>query len=220
LTWNNAPLAQENVSAAWVDPLDSFPGFPGVARQWDVSRAVSEAYASGGPLRLSLYDADWAYHSGKYFVTSDAEEWNEEARPALRVTWGYPQDVLQKTAVPYSGELGDAIDFTLSLSGTGQGLWLTDTLPIGIGAPSDIEIEGSTVMPVYDSVQHSLTWSDAPPPEQDVMIHYRVMITTAEPKVLVNRAQLSDLDRVLATATVRVTANGYKLHLPLVLKGD
>ncbi len=88
LTWNNAPLAVENVAAAWADPLDPLPPWPGVPRQWDVSLAVARAHAAGTPLRLALYESDWAMHSGKYFVTSDTDDWGQAARPTLRVTWG------------------------------------------------------------------------------------------------------------------------------------
>lgn len=90
LTWNNAPLALENIGKAWVDPLPGFPGWPGVEREWDISYAVSQAYLSGQPLRIVLYEADTAYHSGKYFVSSDSGDWNEIARPTLKVTWGDP----------------------------------------------------------------------------------------------------------------------------------
>ena len=87
LTWNNAPLAAENVSQAWVDPI-TFPGWPGVVREWDVSRAVAEAYAAGESVKLVLYESDSAYHSGKYFVSSDTGDWNAEGRPTLTVVWG------------------------------------------------------------------------------------------------------------------------------------
>ena len=90
LTWNNGPLARENVAAAWADPLLSSPGWPGAARTWDVSGAVAEAYAAGHPLRLALYEADSAYHSGKYFVSSDTGDWNAAGRPELSVRWGQP----------------------------------------------------------------------------------------------------------------------------------
>lgn len=90
ITWNNAPLALENIGQAWVDPLVTFPGWPGVEREWDVSYGVAQAYTSGRPLRLVLYEADTAYHSGKYFSSSDAADWNEIGRPTLSVTWGDP----------------------------------------------------------------------------------------------------------------------------------
>jgi hypothetical protein len=88
ITWNNAPLAYENTGGSWVGPITDWPGWPGVARTWDVSYAVARAYARGEPLRLILYEADSDYHSGKYFVSSDTGDWNLEGRPCLRVWWG------------------------------------------------------------------------------------------------------------------------------------
>lgn len=91
LTWNNAPLAEENVSQARVDPILSFPGWPGVARSWELSYAVAQAYSNGTAfLNLALYSADGGYHSGKYFVTSDTGDWNAAGRPTLEVIWGEP----------------------------------------------------------------------------------------------------------------------------------
>lgn len=90
LTWNNAPIADENVSLAWVEPISSYPGWPGIPYTWDLSRAVSRAYARGESLRLVLYSADSAMHSGKYFLSSDEEPLNAVARPTLDVTWGNP----------------------------------------------------------------------------------------------------------------------------------
>lgn len=86
INWNNAPLATENVAATIVEPI---PGghspWPGTPRDWNVSKAVADAYAAGQPLRLVLYSADGAYHSGKYFHSSDADV---AGRPVLTVTWG------------------------------------------------------------------------------------------------------------------------------------
>jgi hypothetical protein len=91
LTWNNAPLASENITGTWVDPLPAFPGWPGVPRQWNVSRAVAQAYATGQPLRLAMYSADEPYHSGRYFSSSDVGDWDEVGRPTLTVAWGEPR---------------------------------------------------------------------------------------------------------------------------------
>jgi hypothetical protein len=90
MTWNNAPLAQENISQAWVDPILIFPGWPGVEWRWNISRAVAQAYQAKQSLRLVLYDADTAQHSGKYFISSDTGEWNATGRPTLIVTYGDP----------------------------------------------------------------------------------------------------------------------------------
>jgi hypothetical protein len=93
LTWNNAPLASENISSVWVNPTTTGCG-PSwntcPAYRWDVSRAVAQAYTTGQSLRLVFYSADNNYHSGKYFVSSDTGDWNEKNRPTLLVHWGDP----------------------------------------------------------------------------------------------------------------------------------
>jgi hypothetical protein len=89
ITWNNAPLAGENLSGTWVEPV-AFPGWPGIPHAWDVTRAFVDAMATGQPLRLALYSADGAYHSGRYFSASEAPDWNATARPTLYIVWGEP----------------------------------------------------------------------------------------------------------------------------------
>jgi hypothetical protein len=89
LTWNNDPQPQENVSQAWVPVAGNCvaPCFP---RNWDVSYAVAKAYAAGGPISFALYSSDFEYDSGKFFATSDVEDWNAVGRPTLTVVWGKP----------------------------------------------------------------------------------------------------------------------------------
>ena len=90
LNWNNAPYALENFATTRVGVLTSAPPWPGMAYEWDISRAVAQSYQSGIPLRLVLYSADKPLHSGKYFVSSDAEDWNKAGRPTLYVEYGTP----------------------------------------------------------------------------------------------------------------------------------
>jgi len=87
LTWNNAPLAVQNISGTWVHPMQG-PNW--VLYSWDVSRAVAQAYNSGEPLRLALYSADGEYHTGKYFISSDWIDSEADTRPTLRVKYGKP----------------------------------------------------------------------------------------------------------------------------------
>jgi hypothetical protein len=81
LTWNNAPLAAENISGTWVPPVVG-------DYHWDIGRAVDQAYKSGEPLRLAVYSIDGERHSGKYFYSSDSNDWNGEIRPTLRILYG------------------------------------------------------------------------------------------------------------------------------------
>jgi hypothetical protein len=83
LTWNSAPLALENISGTWVYPRDYSQ--PDQLYYWDVGKAVNSAYQSGQPLGLAVYSIDGEMHSGKYFWTSNADEW---ARPTLQIQYG------------------------------------------------------------------------------------------------------------------------------------
>ena len=215
ITWNSASLALENVAATWSDPLEN-PGWPGEDRNWDVSRPVAEAYAAGSPVRLALYEADYAYHSGKYFYSSDF--WYEEYRPTLRITWGRPVISVEKSAAPSSGRVNDLLTYTLDVLGTDQAVTLTDTLPAGVSAPGSFALEGTDVTPTYDSIYHRLVWSDSVSVGNPVTLRYVVTITTSAPQVLTNTAELRELkgDRVTATATI--IANPYLSRFPVILK--
>jgi hypothetical protein len=89
ITWNNAPLAYENVSRTGVDPLETTPSWPGAPVIWDVSKAVYDAYVLGNPLQLVLYSSDAPKHSGKYFYSSNSNN-DGSARPLLTVYWTTP----------------------------------------------------------------------------------------------------------------------------------
>lgn len=116
LVWNNAPRAVENVARSWVNPLPI--GGAGQFITWDLSAAVAEAYDNGQPLRLALYSADSARHSGKYFGSS--ETFVPDRRPSLEINYGsaygFTVDVDQvlQTAVP-----GDSAQYELTVSPTG-----------------------------------------------------------------------------------------------------
>jgi hypothetical protein len=90
LTWNNSPLAFENLNGAWAYPT-AFTGWNNtIVVTWDISRAVALAYAANQPLRLALYDSDSDYNSGKFFVGSNTGDWNIANRPSITVIWGNP----------------------------------------------------------------------------------------------------------------------------------
>jgi hypothetical protein len=90
LTWNNAPLALENVAQAWVEPILELSDWRGLPRTWDVSLAVNQAYQNGEPVRLALYSADAPMHSGKYFFSSKVDDYSATSRPTLTIVWGNP----------------------------------------------------------------------------------------------------------------------------------
>lgn len=89
ITWNNAPYASANYGGLRVEPLPSFPGWPGIPRTWNISRAVYDALQAGDQLQLVLYSSDAPIHSGKYFYSSDSNS-DGSARPYVTVYWDYP----------------------------------------------------------------------------------------------------------------------------------
>lgn len=90
INWNNAPQLSNNTSYAWVDPIGTFPGWPGVPWNWDVSAIIAQHATSGTPIHLAMYTSDGNYHSGKYFVTSETGDWNAAGRPRLTIVYGDP----------------------------------------------------------------------------------------------------------------------------------
>jgi hypothetical protein len=91
ISWNNAPQAVENFPGTIVPPFDvQSTGSPGVVYQWDVSKALTDVYGTGQPLRLALYSSDFPMHSGKYFRSSETADWGGGYPPKLTIEWGNP----------------------------------------------------------------------------------------------------------------------------------
>jgi hypothetical protein len=125
---------------------------------------------------------------------------------------------LTKSASPSSGEQGDTITYELTFHGNDNTLALVDTLPSGVSAPHSIELEGTSVMPVYDASRHRLTWNDTVSGSPRVTIRYKVTITTHDSRPLANVAELRPGEDELVTATATVMANPYSSYLPLVFR--
>ena len=215
LTWNNAPLAAENVAAIWVDPIP-FPGWPGAPFTWDVSGAVSEAYASGTPLHLALYEADSARHSGKYFVSSDSTIVN--GRPTLQVSLGRPLAVVHKGVRPVVASVaGQMVTYTLTLLGNGGPLTLTDSLPAQVSAPGPIQVWGGPAAS-YDSEAHHLAWNGSPGLGSPVTITFPVTVMVSGPLTVHNTAVLTESGEVVSTGTATLMVGAPPVYLPVVLR--
>jgi hypothetical protein len=86
VSWNNAPPPIENVSQAWVGSITLAE--LGAPRVWDVTRVVERVYQTGGPLYLVLYSADYYGPHGKYFFSSNSDDYGGAFRPQLDITLG------------------------------------------------------------------------------------------------------------------------------------
>jgi uncharacterized repeat protein (TIGR01451 family) len=211
--WNNAPSAQENVSAIWVYPYSS-PGniqWPGDSYTWDATQAAAEAYAEGQPVSLAIYGSDTAQHSSKYLTSSETGDWNAEGRPTLRVRWGNPVGTMEKTASPSAVMPGDTVTYTLAVVGSGQDLTMTDDLPAGVSPPL-------THSPGLTYTPHRLAWSGSPDLGEQVTLTYVITVTAPSHTALWNRAVLTQTDGLTDTATALVQVDPVQVYLPIVLK--
>ncbi len=221
LTWNNAPLARQNLSATWVNVItpDNNPGWPGNPYSWDATQAVAESYAAGEPLNVALYTADTNFHSSKYLSSSDVAEWNAVARPALTVVWGQePQ--LQKFAATDSPSWlrqGDTLTYTLRMPGSGHPLTVTDVLPAGVSHPLTYTASDGVV--TYDLLARQLTWTGTPTVGLVVTLTCPVTVTRSGPYAIRNTAHLTSSTGATATASAVVIVDPLRLFLPCVLRG-
>ena len=88
--WNNAPMAQENISAVWINPRGEVFNAIGDPYQWDATYAVMDAYKQGNSLNLAIYSSDTEMHSSKYLGSSESYDIYAVNRPTLEVKWGNP----------------------------------------------------------------------------------------------------------------------------------
>ena len=198
LVWNNAPLAVENVARTWVNPLPL--GGDGQFISWDLSAAVAEAYANGQPLRLALYSADNARHSGKYFSAS--ETFDPNRRPTLDITYGSAYGFTANSSTPLQTAVpGGSAQYVIDIAPTGGfGTAVTfqaNTVPSGVS----VNIPTGTVTP---SGSKTITISHDNPSQTSGGL-YTVPITMTG-------------DGIERTITLYLLVNGSQLFLPITTR--
>jgi hypothetical protein len=216
ITWNNAPLARENLGGTWIPSLPDTPPYPGIPYRWDISRAVAEAYAAGEPLQLAVYSADGPFHSGRYFYSSDVEDLNAQGRPTLTVAWGTSVSALQANVTPSRADFGETVTYTLGLLSSGSAMTLTDSLPALVSAPKSLQATSGTV--VYTAGQHRVEWYGKITAGTAVTITFPVDILATGPQAVANTVQLVDGVIGSTSSTAQFIANGYGIYLPTVLR--
>ncbi len=204
-TWKNAVDGVVIPSVSATLTVQGLPSGTYAAEWWDTSTGTviqTESFSVGADEELAFGVADLPTDIAVKFALLESAV------------------VLDKTVAPRSGSQGDSVTYTLSFVGTGNALFLTDTLPSATGPPVILPPEGTGVIPTYDLDQHRIRWSDSPALGQEVTIRYTVTITSSASQALVNTAQLRDASGDVSTATATVIANPYRVYLPLILKGS
>ena len=214
LSWNNAPLAVENIAGTWVHPRDySLPDQP---YDWDISKAVQQAYESGQPLRLAVYSIDGEMHSGKYFWSSDDS--SVDKIPQLKVILGdvLPATNLEISTDPTIATNGTDILFSLSWNGIGEQISLVDQLPTGLSAPNGLQANSGSVN--YDSNTRKIQWSGSPLNGQNIILSYHATVLVDGPRALISSVHIFDNNGILENQNSVVFVDPLRNFLPLTLR--
>lgn len=216
--WNNAPLAGENLDLKRMEVLTAFPGWDKtVAYEWDVTKAVAEAYQAGQPVSLAVYDAAGERNTSKYMIGSETENWNANNRPKLTITYGSnaPTVAVTKQVSPSRATTGTTVNYTLTWTGIGKALTLTDTLPQGLSAPTNLQASTGTAS--YNASTRQITWSGSPTSGQAVQLTYQCTVQSTGTSALINTAVLSG-DGSTSTANASICVNCRAVYLPMIRK--
>jgi hypothetical protein len=217
ITWNNAPLARENLGGVWITPLQQAAPYPGIPYNWDVSRVVAESYAAGEPLRLAVYSASSPFHNGRYFFSSDVEDFNAVGRPTLTVVWGAQVASVNASVQPAGANTGQTVTFTVSLLGSGNAMTLTNDLPASLSALILAPSSSSGTIS-YDATNHRVTWYGTLSAGTPATLTYPVTLLTPDRQVIRNTVILTDAVSGPVSSTATLIANGFQVYLPLTHK--
>jgi hypothetical protein len=213
ITWNNAPLARENLTNTRVGVIG--PPWPLTPHQWDATQAVAEAYLAGeSSVDLVLYEADYYYHSGKYFVASESSL--ASARPRLSVVYGSSGASLSKRVSPVATHQDQILTYTLTLIGNGEPLTVTDVLPAGLGEPGSPTASSGVV--TYIPSTRRIEWTDTPAIDQVVDIVFTAPVAIPGPIAIHNTAILTTNSGATGTASATAIVDPISAYLPVVVK--
>ena len=203
ITWNNAPIAEENIAGSWVNVLTNFPGWPGVPINWDVTKAVQEAYQDNQSVSLALYSADGDYHSGKYFSSSDTEDWNAQARPTLSITWGNPAfdfEITPKT-IHISSQETAQVEISINYANG-----FNETVSISAPSPSS-------------DIKTTLSSNQLSSPGGNIVLEIEdIRVNPSSTGNLYSIPISADSNSISKSETVYLFINGSQIYLPIILK--
>jgi hypothetical protein len=217
ITWNNTPLVRENLGGVWIPPLQEAAPYPGIPYNWDVSRVAAEAYKAGEPLRLAMYSASSPFHNGRYFFSSDVEDFNAVGRPTLTVVWGALESSVNASVYPVSANAGQVVTYTISVVGSGNAMTLTNDLPAVLSAPLSAPSSSSGTIS-YNVANRRVTWYGTLSAGTPATLTYPVTLLAPDRQVIHNMVILTDALAGPTSSTATLIANGLEVYLPLMRK--
>jgi uncharacterized repeat protein (TIGR01451 family) len=127
-----------------------------------------------------------------------------------------------KAAGVPAAALGERITYTIRIANSGGPLaasvYMTDAVPAGLAyVPGSL---AATAGATDDAAAPVLQWTGTLTPTPVVTVTYAATVTTAAPRTLSNTATLATPGSAPVRRTARVLANGRRIYLPLVVRGD
>jgi uncharacterized repeat protein (TIGR01451 family) len=134
-----------------------------------------------------------------------------------------PTLVLEKQATPDRDlHNGDALTYTLTLTGAGLNVAFADPLPASVSYMVGSLTETITPSAVYSSALHTILWQGTLPTDTAQIIRFQVIPSMANTETLVsppivNTAWLTDIDNNRSLSAT-IIVNGRRFYLPIVMR--
>ena len=126
-------------------------------------------------------------------------------------------ELATKEVSPYIAEQGDTLTYKISLAGTGSTAAITDVIPAGTALGSQgVHVEPQVGTLTVDS--HQIHWTGVLTEQATLQLTFDVIVTVAEPFAIFNTA-IVDSGLEKQTLTAMAIANGYRMPLPIILRG-
>jgi|GEM_PF-2807449 len=121
-----------------------------------------------------------------------------------------------KSVSPAVVEYGDTLTYTITVVGTGGSVTVTDQIPAGTAYITDSARREPTIG-TLEASSAGITWAGVLPEDTILRIVFSTKVIVEQPSAIFNRASVQDGAQSQEFTAVAI-ANGYKAHLPLILK--
>jgi hypothetical protein len=173
---------------------------------------VADAYAASGPANLALYEADTAYNSGKYFVSSDAGDWDATGRPALVVTYGDPILGVGLSLAPATANQNGLVTGTVVVNGAGRSTQVSVPIPAQYAFVTGSATSGAT----YNGSASAVQWSGTAAVGTPITFTFQLQVASSVPAFTPLTASATDSSGATVSAMANALVNPSSVTVPIL----
>jgi uncharacterized repeat protein (TIGR01451 family) len=182
------------------------------------------AYVIGDPLFINPAAADFHLQAGSPAIDAGSvdgapeNDFAGEPRPqgSGYDIGAYEFPAYNKMATPRVASMNEIITYTITLTGNGNTVTITDTLPSQLDYQTSTLTCPGTVS--YNSATRQVQYTGTPPNESVCDIQISVRVNTNQRMVVRNSATIDDGQPPLKSVSSTVILNGLYLHMPVLFK--